>query len=177
MTSHFSCVWLFETLWTVTCQVPLSMWILQARILAWVSMPFSRGSSPSGIECRSPALQVDSLPSETPGKPDGTAVVMLYLSNMYWKWFTSSWHHIIITKPSRTVTNVISPGPLHGPFRQWLFLDGGSSGWFYSQSHLLFECSIWLQEPNHAHRIPTRFLQKGKPTPTPELMNPSCCQL
>ena len=129
-----------------------------------------------GIEPRSPALQADSLPSETPGKPDHTAIV-LYLSNMYWKWFTSSWHHVIITKPSHTVINAISPGPLHGPFRQWLFLDGGSSGRFYSQSHLLFECSIWLQEPNHAHHIPTRFLQKGKPTPTPELMNPSCCQL
>ena len=33
------------TLWTVAHQAPLSMGILQARILEWVAMPFSRGSS------------------------------------------------------------------------------------------------------------------------------------
>ena len=32
------------TLWTVAEQAPL---ILQARILEWVAMPFSRGSSPN----------------------------------------------------------------------------------------------------------------------------------
>ena len=42
--------------------------ILQARILEWVAMPSSRGSSP-GIEPRSPALQVDSFLSEPSGKP------------------------------------------------------------------------------------------------------------
>ena len=31
--------------WTVACQAPLSMGILQARILEWVAMPSSRGSS------------------------------------------------------------------------------------------------------------------------------------
>ena len=34
----------FVTLWTVACQAPLHG-ILQARILEWVAMPFSRGSS------------------------------------------------------------------------------------------------------------------------------------
>ena len=43
--SHFSRVRLFATPWTVARQVPLSMRILQARILEWVAMPFSRGSS------------------------------------------------------------------------------------------------------------------------------------
>ena len=45
MLSCFSCVWLFATLWTVAHQAPLSMVILQARILEWVAIPFSRGSS------------------------------------------------------------------------------------------------------------------------------------
>ena len=31
--------------WTVACQAPLSMRILQARILEWVAEPWSRGSS------------------------------------------------------------------------------------------------------------------------------------
>ena len=38
-------VWLFATPWTVARQAPLSMGILQARILEWVAMPSSRGSS------------------------------------------------------------------------------------------------------------------------------------
>ena len=44
------------------------MGILQAGILEWVAMPSSRGSPNSGIESRSPALQVDSLPTEPPWK-------------------------------------------------------------------------------------------------------------
>ena len=40
----FSRVWLFVTPWTVAHQAPLSMRILQARILEWVAMPSSRGS-------------------------------------------------------------------------------------------------------------------------------------
>ena len=49
--------------------------MLQATILEWVATPSSRGSSQPrdlpnpGIEPRSPALQMDSLQSEPPGKP------------------------------------------------------------------------------------------------------------
>ena len=43
--SHFSRVQLFMTPWTVALRAPLSMGILQARILEWVAMPSSRGSS------------------------------------------------------------------------------------------------------------------------------------
>ena len=42
--------------------------ILQASILEWVAVPFSRGSSYPRIKPRSSALQADSLPSESPGK-------------------------------------------------------------------------------------------------------------
>ena len=38
-------VQLFVTPWTVAHQPPLSLGILQARILEWVAMPSSRGSS------------------------------------------------------------------------------------------------------------------------------------
>ena len=40
--------------------------ILQARILEWVAIPFSRGSPDPGIKPGSPALQADSLLSELP---------------------------------------------------------------------------------------------------------------
>ena len=42
---RFGCGQLFATLWTVALQAPLSMGILQARILEWVAVPSSRGSS------------------------------------------------------------------------------------------------------------------------------------
>ena len=45
MLSRFSCVRFFVTLWTVACQAPLVHGILQARILDWVAISFSRGSS------------------------------------------------------------------------------------------------------------------------------------
>ena len=37
--------------------------ILQARLLAWVAISFSRGSSRFTDRIRSPALQADSVPS------------------------------------------------------------------------------------------------------------------
>ena len=43
--------------------------ILQARILEWVAIPFSRGFSAPEIKPGSPTLQADSLQSEPPGKP------------------------------------------------------------------------------------------------------------
>ena len=50
-----SCVQLFAAPWIVARQAPLSMGILQARILEWVAMPSSRGSSwprdPTQVSC------------------------------------------------------------------------------------------------------------------------------
>ena len=45
------------------------MVILQARILEWVAISFSRDLPNPGIEPRSPALQADTLTSKPPGKP------------------------------------------------------------------------------------------------------------
>ena len=57
--SHFGHVRLFMTLWIVPCQAPSVHGILQARILEWVAMLFSRGSSQPRTEptsLASPAL-------------------------------------------------------------------------------------------------------------------------
>ena len=43
--------------------------ILQARLLEWVAIAFSRGSSWPRDEPSSPTLQADVLTSESPGKP------------------------------------------------------------------------------------------------------------
>ena len=72
MLTHFSHVQLFETLWTVAGQAPLSMGF--SRQEYWSGFPCpppgdlpDRGIEPLSPE--SPALQVDSLPTEPPGKP------------------------------------------------------------------------------------------------------------
>ena len=60
------------TPWTVAHQAPLSMGILQARILEWVAISSSGDLPNPGIEpasLMSPALQADSLSSELSGKP------------------------------------------------------------------------------------------------------------
>ena len=57
--------------------------ILQARILEWVAIPFSRGIFPTqGYEPRSPTLQVDSLPAEPQGKPKNTGVASVQFSSV-----------------------------------------------------------------------------------------------
>ena len=57
------------TLWSVAQQAPLSVGILQAGILAWVSIPSSRGSSQPRDQARSPASQADAFHLSHQGKP------------------------------------------------------------------------------------------------------------
>ena len=56
---------------SMDCSLPGSsvLGILQARILEWVAMLSSRDLPNPRIESRPPTLQVNSLPSEAPGKP------------------------------------------------------------------------------------------------------------
>ena len=65
MLSDLSRVRLFAPLWTVAYQAPLSMGF--SRQEYWSAI--LQGNLPDpGIEPTSPALQVDSLPTEPPGK-------------------------------------------------------------------------------------------------------------
>ena len=74
-----SCVQLFATPWTLAHQAPLSMGILQARILKWWPCP-SPGDLPNpGIEPRSFTLQVDSLPFEPSGKLKSAIYLYIYI--------------------------------------------------------------------------------------------------
>ena len=61
--------------------------ILQARILEWVAIPFSRGLS----QPRSPALQVDSLPAEPQGKPTNAGEGSLFLLQHIFPTQESNW--------------------------------------------------------------------------------------
>ena len=73
--------------------------ILQARILEWVAIPFSRGSSYRGIELGSPGMQVDSLPADLPGKP----ITMWTLGKLF-----------NVTRRKWQPTPVFLPGESHG---------------------------------------------------------------
>ena len=58
--------------------------ILQARILEWVAIPFSRDLPNPGFKRGSPALQADALPSEPPGKPWVNRSKGSLLSTLWW---------------------------------------------------------------------------------------------
>ena len=72
-------VQLFTTLWTAARQAPLSVEFSKQEY--WSGMPFPYpGDLPNtGIQPGSPALQADSLLSESPGKPKNTGVGSLSL--------------------------------------------------------------------------------------------------
>ena len=59
----------------VARQASLVQGISQAKILEWVAISFSRGSSPPRVELQSPALQVVSLCTVPQGSPEGPCVL------------------------------------------------------------------------------------------------------
>ena len=79
MLNCFSHVQLFATLWTIARQTPLFMEF--SRQKCWSGLPCPPPGDPPilGMEPRSPALQVHSLPSEPLGKPKNTGVGSLSL--------------------------------------------------------------------------------------------------
>ena len=72
-------VWLIATPWTIACQASLSMEISRQEFWNGLPFPFPGDLPKPGTEPRSPALQVDSLLSEPPGKPKNTGVGSLSL--------------------------------------------------------------------------------------------------
>ena len=69
----------FATRWTVAHRAPLSMEFSRQEYLSRLPFP-SAGDLPNpGIEPRSLALQADSLPSESPGKPSGREIGSLVI--------------------------------------------------------------------------------------------------
>ena len=68
---------------TPDCSLPGSSvhGILQARILEWAAIFFSRGSSRHRVLTQVSALQADILTSEPPGKPEGVVKTWDYLKD------------------------------------------------------------------------------------------------
>ena len=140
MLSHFSRVQLCVTLWTVACQAPLSLGILQARTLEWASMPSSRGSV--SLKCRndhitflvkhtsgqfSPSVVSDSLwplglqharfpcPSPTPGACSNSCP-------------SSRWYHPTISLSVVPFSSCLQSFPASGSsLMSQFFTSGGQS--------------------------------------------------
>ena len=75
----FSCVRLYVTLWAVARQALLSMGFSRQEYWSGLPCPPPGDLPNAGMELRSPALQVDSLPSEPLGKLMNTRVGILSL--------------------------------------------------------------------------------------------------
>ena len=67
MCESLSCVWLFVTPWTVAHQAPLSLKFSRQGCWSGLPFPFPGDLPDPGLELESPALQVNSLPSEPSG--------------------------------------------------------------------------------------------------------------
>ena len=67
------------TPWTAACQAPLAMGFSRQECWSGLPCPPPGDLSNPEIKPRSPALQVDSLPSEPPGKSKNTGVGRLPL--------------------------------------------------------------------------------------------------
>ena len=74
-----SCIWLSAIPWTVARLAPLSMGILQARILERVAMPSSRRSFQPRDRTQVSHIAGGFLPCEPPGEPRRTGVGSLSL--------------------------------------------------------------------------------------------------
>ena len=60
---------------------------LQARVVEWVAIPFSRDLPNAGTEPRSPALRADSSLSEPTGKPQESvfSLLMAKVQSLVWE--------------------------------------------------------------------------------------------
>ena len=67
MLSHFTCVQLFATLWTVAHQAPLSMGFFKQEYWSGLPSPPPGDLPDPGIKPESPALQMDYLPPSYQG--------------------------------------------------------------------------------------------------------------
>ena len=77
----------FSSLQPMDCTLPGSSvhGILQARLLSGLPSPSPRNPPDPGIEPKSPALQADSLPSESPGKQFQKCLLKVIIKQFFFK--------------------------------------------------------------------------------------------
>ena len=119
--------------------------ILQARILEWVAMPYSKGSSQSRGQTQVSPLQEDSLLSEPPGKPKNTGVGSL-----------SFLQGILLTQE-------LNQGLLHcGRILYQLSYQGSPDNTYLGQNSLE-NAEKCMHTNRHTQRIAGKFIFHGWP--------------
>ena len=126
---------------TKSCSTPVTPWtgnlpgssvrgILQARRLEWAAISFSRGSSRPRNKTRSPALQADSLPSKTPGKPPNIPYSFInyglhIVCNILRTYLLCNWKFVPLDTFTFPPTSISSPLATTSPLflGVWCFLD------------------------------------------------------
>ena len=89
--------------------------ILQARILEWVISPFARDLPDPGIKPRSPALQVDSLPTELSGRGFNS-----WVANIPWR---REWQPAAVFLPGEFPDRGARWAIIHGVVNSWTWLS------------------------------------------------------
>ena len=143
LSNLLSHIWLFATLWTIACQVPLSMGF--SRHEYWSGLLCSPpGDLPNpGIKSRSPALQADSLPAKPQGKPrlmsDKMIFHFIWVENRYMCVFLGGKNHsfslctmlnnpmcamCLVVQSCLTLCDPMNCSPsgslVHGLFQAWI---------------------------------------------------------
>ena len=127
--SHFSRVHLFATLWTVACQVSLSMGFSRQENWSGLPCPPPWNLPHPGIKPRSPTLQADCLPAELPGKPFSLLISNLFVTNL------------------SDMRQVLGPGALGSPRGiGWRGRWEGGMGWGTHVNPWLIQVNVW-QKP------------------------------
>ena len=96
--------WVSAAPQTVARQAPLSMGFSRQEYWSGLSFPSPRGLPDPGIELGSPALQVESLPSEPAGKPleSHTYIETSSMIQLIWQTSWKRWTHFHIRKQNKT---------------------------------------------------------------------------
>ena len=129
------------TPWTAAYQAPLPMGILQARILKWVAMPSSRGSSQPRNQTQVSHIAGGLFTVWATGKPTPADLFDIKCLLFSRPWFSKRLHcyggSVGICPPHLET----SPGVCH-----WLPIGVWIRGW-YNQGILMYiNKSLWLNE-------------------------------
>ena len=77
--------------WAIQC----NLWNSQARILEWVAVPFTRGSSQSRDRSQVSCIAGESFPAEPPGKPHGQkSLAIVHGVAKSWTWLSDYHFHV-----------------------------------------------------------------------------------
>ena len=126
-----SCIWLFVTLWSVACQVPLSMGFSKQEYWSGLPCPPSEDLPDPGIKPQSPALQAESLLLSHQGSPCTCVCVYIYMYvYLYWNASAvSEWKLLLCQTPCDPMDYTVH-GILQARILEWVdFPFSRGSSW------------------------------------------------